>query len=106
MSNNKNTNNANVNENKNNAVPETAAEEKKEKIRIKDRIRNFGEKHPKLAKAGKYAAAVGAGALIAIGGKSVLEAFGGHPGAGEDYDGTDTSAPTEPAEKEEKEEAE
>lgn len=103
MSNNKN-NNANVNEN-NNTVPATPeAEEKKEKIRLKDRIRNFGEKHPKLTKAGKYAVAVGAGALVALGGKSVLEALGGHPGASEyDYDGGEdptTSAPAEPAEKE------
>lgn len=105
MSNNKNMNNANVNENKN-TVPETPeAEVKKEKIRIKDRIRNFGEKHPKLTKVGTYAAAVGAGALVALGGKSILEAFGGHPGADYDYDSGDpTSAPDEPATK--KEEAE
>lgn len=104
MSNNKN-NNANVNEN-NNTVPETPEAEKKEKIRLKDRIRNFGEKHPKLTKAGKYAVAVGAGALVALGGKSVLEALGGHPGASEyDYDGGDptTSAPAEPAEEKEAE---
>jgi len=103
MSNN-NKNNANVNENKN-TVPETTPEaEKKEKIRLKDRIRNFGEKHPKLTKVGTYAAAVGAGALVALGGKSILEALGGHPGASEyDYDGGEdptTSAPAEPAEKE------
>lgn len=104
MSNNKN-NNANVNEN-NNTVPETPEAEKKEKIRLKDRIRNFGEKHPKLTKAGKYAVAVGAGALVAIGGKSVLEALGGHPGASEyDYESGDptSAAPAEPAEKEEAE---
>lgn len=101
MSNNRN--NATVNEK--NTVPETPeAEVKKEKIRIKDRIRNFGEKHPKLTKVGTYAAAVGAGALVALGGKSILEALGGHPGASEyDYDGGEdptTSAPAEPAEKE------
>lgn len=99
---NKNQNNENLNKN---AVPETPDAEKKEKIRIKDRIRNFGEKHPKVTKIGKYAAAVGAGALIALGGKSVLEAFGGHPGAEDDYDGA-SSAPEPAAEKEEKEESE
>ncbi len=76
-------------------------ETENKKISMKERFQGFKEKHPKIVKCGVYLGCAGAGALVAIGGKPILDALGfsGKSGFPE-------GEPTEQEETERKEEKE
>lgn len=83
--------------NENNNQNNNGTENKK--FSVKEKIRSFKEKHPKVTKGLVYAGCVGAGALVAVGGKPILDALGLTK-----KDGFPEGEPTEQYEETEKEE--